>query len=238
MFWKQNLQKVHNTQQIIWKMRAYIPPPGLSDILWDLRFPMDLVVCTLWSIIVIYALQIQTFICLFLRWIIINATDGSSYRVEEGPSRALIHDIRLLSARHKSESYGSDNNRVAECAEPVTSSPDIAGVCTATAYASTSNEYAQAGFGNNLAPPAMLQFAKTRKLSVERTDPRKYTTTSLHFLCGFRRIFTGQRGIKLKLFCWCCLYLPMLKSCCYNTTDFFLLTQPSTFAEAPILSLS
>nr|ABD85300.1 embryonic flower 2 [Yucca filamentosa] len=99
-------------------------------------------------------------------------SDGSSYRVEEGPSKALIHEIQLLSARHKSESYGSDNNCVAECAEPVTSSPDIAGVCTATAHASTSNEYAQAGSANNLVPPTMLQFAKTRKLSVERADPR------------------------------------------------------------------
>ncbi|PON83353.1 Polycomb protein, VEFS-Box [Trema orientale] len=30
----------------------------------------------------------------------------------------------------------------------------------------------QSTSGNNLAPPAMLQFAKTRKLSVERSDPR------------------------------------------------------------------
>lgn len=31
----------------------------------------------------------------------------------------------------------------------------------------------QSTSGNNLAPPALLQFAKTRKLSVERSDPRK-----------------------------------------------------------------
>jgi len=130
------------------------------------------------------------------------ATDGNSYRVDEGPPKASIHEIQLLSARHKSESYGSDNNHVAECAEPVTSSPDIAGVCTATAHASTSNEYAQAGSGNNLAPPTMLQFAKTRKLSVERADPRKYVTISLHFFCGFKRILLifspGQGGKKQK----------------------------------------
>lgn len=28
--------------------------------------------------------------------------------------------------------------------------------------------------GNNFSPPAMLQFAKTRKLSIERSDLRKY----------------------------------------------------------------
>ncbi|EXB52106.1 hypothetical protein L484_024656 [Morus notabilis] len=33
----------------------------------------------------------------------------------------------------------------------------------------------QSTCGNNLAPPAMLQFAKTRKLSVERSDPRNCT---------------------------------------------------------------
>lgn len=99
-------------------------------------------------------------------------SDGSSYRVEEGPSKALIHETQLLSSRHKSESYGSDNHHAAECAEPVTSSADIAGVSTATAHASTSNEYGQPVAGNNLVPPTMLQFAKTRKLSVERADPR------------------------------------------------------------------
>lgn len=108
-------------------------------------------------------------------------TDGSSYRVEEGPSKALLHEKQMLSSRHKSESYGSDNHRAAECAEPVSSSADITGVSTATAYASTSNECGQPVAGNNLAPPAMLQFAKTRKLSVERADPRKYTNMSLVF---------------------------------------------------------
>ena len=203
---------------------------------------MDLVVCTFCSIIVKYALQIQTCMHLFLRWIIIYATDGSSYRVEEGPSKALIHDIQLLSARHKSESYGSDNNCVAECAEPVTSSPDILGVCTATAHASTSNEYAQAGSGNNLVPPTMLQFAKTRKLSVERADPRKYTTISLLFSLDLSEILLisipSQKEKKTWSFLVDAVFTCNAEDVVINTTDFFLLTQPSTFAEASILSLS
>ena len=37
----------------------------------------------------------------------------------------------------------------------------------------------------NHAPPAMLQFAKTRKLSAERSDPRKYMLYLL-FRCILR----------------------------------------------------
>ncbi|XP_020277074.1 polycomb group protein EMBRYONIC FLOWER 2 isoform X2 [Asparagus officinalis] len=99
-------------------------------------------------------------------------SDGSTYRVEAKAAKALFHETQLYSSRHKSESYGSDNHRVADSTEPVMSSPDIAGACTATTHASTSNEYAQLVSGNNLTPPTMLQFAKTRKLSVERADPR------------------------------------------------------------------
>ncbi|KAF6158809.1 hypothetical protein GIB67_012452 [Kingdonia uniflora] len=54
---------------------------------------------------------------------------------------------------------------VSECIEHVISSPTIT---------SQSSECNQSVFGSNLSPPAMLQFAKTRKLSAERTDPRKY----------------------------------------------------------------
>lgn len=99
-------------------------------------------------------------------------SDGSSYRVEEGPSKALIHETQLLSSRHNSESYGSDNHQAIECVEPMTSSADIAGISAATDHASTSNEYGQTVYGSDLVPPMMLQFAKTRKLSVERADPR------------------------------------------------------------------
>ncbi|XP_047320113.1 polycomb group protein EMBRYONIC FLOWER 2-like isoform X2 [Impatiens glandulifera] len=53
-------------------------------------------------------------------------------------------------------------------------SPDITGMSTATAH---SHSYAdpeciQSIAGSNLGPPVMLQFAKTRKLSIERSDPR------------------------------------------------------------------
>uniref|UniRef100_A0A5B6ZJZ6 Putative embryonic flower 2 n=1 Tax=Davidia involucrata TaxID=16924 RepID=A0A5B6ZJZ6_DAVIN len=61
---------------------------------------------------------------------------------------------------------------VAECVERDTSSPNVTGVSTATAQSYVDPECVQSVPGNNLAPPAMLQFAKTRKLSIERSDPK------------------------------------------------------------------
>ncbi|XP_059632116.1 polycomb group protein EMBRYONIC FLOWER 2-like isoform X2 [Cornus florida] len=52
------------------------------------------------------------------------------------------------------------------------SSPNVTGVSTATAQSFVDPECVQSVPGSNLAPPAMLQFAKTRKLSIERSDPR------------------------------------------------------------------
>ncbi|GMP23858.1 hypothetical protein CsSME_00001312 [Camellia sinensis var. sinensis] len=47
--------------------------------------------------------------------------------------------------------------------------------------------------GSNLAPPAMLQFAKTRKLSVERSDPRN------RFLLQKRQFFHSHRAQPMEL---------------------------------------
>ncbi|KAJ0043264.1 hypothetical protein Pint_17159 [Pistacia integerrima] len=57
----------------------------------------------------------------------------------------------------------------------VTPSFNVAGVSGAAAQSYADPEFLQSVSGNNLAPPAMLQFAKTRKLSIERTDPRNRT---------------------------------------------------------------
>ncbi|KAK2652353.1 hypothetical protein Ddye_012209 [Dipteronia dyeriana] len=63
---------------------------------------------------------------------------------------------------------------IAECVQPVPSSFNVGGVSSAAAQSCTDPECLQSVAGNNLAPPAMLQFVKTRKLSIERSDPRKY----------------------------------------------------------------
>lgn len=55
-----------------------------------------------------------------------------------------------------------------------TSSPNATGVSSATGHSYPDADCMQSLPGSSVAPPAMLQFAKTRKLSVERSDPRKY----------------------------------------------------------------
>ncbi|XP_065871884.1 polycomb group protein EMBRYONIC FLOWER 2 isoform X2 [Euphorbia lathyris] len=63
----------------------------------------------------------------------------------------------------------------AACAEHVPSCFDVVGVSGSAAQASNDPECVQSASGNNFAPPAMLQFAKTRKLSIERSDLRNRT---------------------------------------------------------------
>lgn len=67
--------------------------------------------------------------------------------------------------------------------------------------------------GTNIAPPALLQFAKTRKLSVERSNPRKY----YYYYFFLLNIYL-------------LLYL--------NFNPLFFFFQPSSVAETEILSLS
>ncbi|KAJ4706526.1 Polycomb group EMBRYONIC FLOWER 2-like protein [Melia azedarach] len=64
---------------------------------------------------------------------------------------------------------------VGEFAQNVPSTFNVEGVANAGAQSYTDPECVQSVSGNNLAAPAMLQFAKTRKLSVERSDPRNRT---------------------------------------------------------------
>ncbi|KAK1556449.1 hypothetical protein Q3G72_005174 [Acer saccharum] len=75
---------------------------------------------------------------------------------------------------------------VVECAQPVPSSFNVAGVSSAAAQSCTDPECLQSVSGNNLAPPAMLQFAKTRKLSIERSDPRNRTLQKRQFFHSHR----------------------------------------------------
>ncbi|XP_020112648.1 polycomb group protein EMBRYONIC FLOWER 2 isoform X2 [Ananas comosus] len=96
-------------------------------------------------------------------------TDGRTHK-EEGklPRKSSVGESHFLSVRQKSESFGSENNHAVECMEPASSSPDSAGI----AQGSMTNDGAQQLAGGNLIPPTVLQFAKTRKLSIERADPR------------------------------------------------------------------
>ncbi|TYH24290.1 hypothetical protein ES288_A03G080300v1 [Gossypium darwinii] len=62
-----------------------------------------------------------------------------------------------------------------EYAQHVPSSFNVPAVSGAAGQFYSDSERVQSVSGNNLAPPALLQFAKTRKISMERSDPRNRT---------------------------------------------------------------
>ncbi|KAI3772799.1 hypothetical protein L6452_03993 [Arctium lappa] len=66
-----------------------------------------------------------------------------------------------------------DLQSVSECVALDIYSPNATGLSSTNDISFTGPESAQSVPASNLAPPALLQFAKTRKLSVERSDPRK-----------------------------------------------------------------
>ncbi|KAK9120944.1 hypothetical protein Syun_018561 [Stephania yunnanensis] len=101
-------------------------------------------------------------------------TDACSSKEKEKAPKTFLSENILENARREGESNGFDSSSVAEFLERVASSTNMTGVSTATAQSSAGPECVQNVSGNNLAPPSMLQFAKTRKLSIERSDPRKY----------------------------------------------------------------
>ncbi|KAH9648000.1 polycomb group protein EMBRYONIC FLOWER 2 [Citrus sinensis] len=80
----------------------------------------------------------------------------------------------LLDKADGANDYRNSIIAVAESAQHVPSSFNVAGASNADAQLYTDPEY-QLLSGNNLAAPAMLQFAKTRKLSIERSDSRNRT---------------------------------------------------------------
>ncbi|KAJ0764612.1 putative transcription factor C2H2 family [Helianthus annuus] len=81
-----------------------------------------------------------------------------------------VHPLVLDSTMSTALSELIDNtDGVAECMELDACSPDASATCPSNAEPEPIQSLPES---SNLAPPAMLQFAKTRKLSVERSDPR------------------------------------------------------------------
>ncbi|KAL5973234.1 hypothetical protein ACLOJK_037261 [Asimina triloba] len=99
--------------------------------------------------------------------------DGGSNKDEDDRSlKSFLRENHLQAGRHKSECSGLENPFVSRFIESVASSSNNVGVSSGTVHASAGNECGQLASGNNLAPPAMLHFARTRKLSADRGDPR------------------------------------------------------------------
>ncbi|XP_010275448.1 PREDICTED: polycomb group protein EMBRYONIC FLOWER 2 isoform X2 [Nelumbo nucifera] len=105
----------------------------------------------------------------------------------------ILSENGFQNESHKAESNGFGDPCTAEYAERVASSPNVTGVSTATAQSSAGLECLQPISGSNLAPPAMLQFAKMRKLSAERSDPRNRT------LLQKRQFFHSHRAQPMAL---------------------------------------
>lgn len=104
---------------------------------------------------------------------------------------------------------GNDSHAVPAgtlCVERVLSSHNVPGVSTATVQSNADPECVQSVPASNLAPPALLQFAKTRKLSIERSDPRKYVSYCVIFFyrsafCYERILTSPQKDIKIACTC-------------------------------------
>ncbi|KAK8530820.1 hypothetical protein V6N12_013320 [Hibiscus sabdariffa] len=63
---------------------------------------------------------------------------------------------------------------------------NAAGVSGTAGQSFSDSEHVQSVSGNNLAPPALLQFAKTRKISMERSDSRNSTLMKRQFFHSHR----------------------------------------------------
>ncbi|XP_007038263.2 PREDICTED: polycomb group protein EMBRYONIC FLOWER 2 isoform X1 [Theobroma cacao] len=84
-------------------------------------------------------------------------------------------DCELLDKVHGGNILQNARIGEVECVQHVPSSFNVAGVSGAAGQSYSDSERVQSVSGNNLGPPALLQFAKTRKLSMERSDPRNRT---------------------------------------------------------------
>uniref|UniRef100_A0A3Q7GB06 Uncharacterized protein n=1 Tax=Solanum lycopersicum TaxID=4081 RepID=A0A3Q7GB06_SOLLC len=84
-----------------------------------------------------------------------------------------VHPLVLDSDFPSMNDLNGRTNGVADAVECDPSSSNGASV-PSSGNLYTDPDSVQSASGSTLAPPALLQFAKSRKLSVERSDPRKY----------------------------------------------------------------
>ncbi|KAK8576417.1 hypothetical protein V6N13_032339 [Hibiscus sabdariffa] len=78
----------------------------------------------------------------------------------------------LLDKAHGGTNLQNARIGAVEYVQHLPSSFNVAGVSGGAGQSFSDSERVQSVSGNNLAPPALLQFAKTRKISMERSDPR------------------------------------------------------------------
>ncbi|XP_038709030.1 polycomb group protein EMBRYONIC FLOWER 2 isoform X2 [Tripterygium wilfordii] len=81
----------------------------------------------------------------------------------------------LVDKSNGGNGFPNDSTCTVDCAEHVPSSLHVARVCGAAVQSYPNHECGQSISGQGLGSTGMLQFAKTRKLSIERSDSRNRT---------------------------------------------------------------
>ncbi|XP_042497430.1 polycomb group protein EMF2B-like isoform X2 [Macadamia integrifolia] len=103
---------------------------------------------------------------------------------------AVFSEKNLRNENHKAESNATESLCATDSTERVASSPNVIGLSTATVQSSVGPECVQPISGSNHAP---IAFAKTRKLSAERSDPKNRT------LLQKRQFFHSHRAQPMAL---------------------------------------
>ena len=86
-------------------------------------------------------------------------------------SKSFPSEKRLQNGRDVTKNHGFDTE---ECIERVASSFNVPGVSIAMAQSSVDPECVKSVAGSDAAVPALQHIVKSRKLTMERSDPRKY----------------------------------------------------------------
>lgn len=92
----------------------------------------------------------------------------------ENASNSSSSEKDLHNLRHGAENYGTEYPSATELMERVASSFNIQDVSIAKAQPSVDSECVKSQSGNDPLLPAGIRIAKARKLTVDRSDPRKY----------------------------------------------------------------
>lgn len=94
--------------------------------------------------------------------------------IGENASKSSSSEKDLHNSRHRGENYGPECPSYTELLERVASSFTVPGVSIAEAQSSVDPECVKLQSGTDPSLPAVLHIAKARKLTVERSDPKKY----------------------------------------------------------------
>jgi hypothetical protein len=101
-----------------------------------------------------------------------DAVEGVNNEESKKLETLASREIALSSERHQMESLVVDHARIADSLVTGIQGPALSGLSLSTTVPSTINECDPQTFTTNLAPPSMLRFEKTRRLSAERTESR------------------------------------------------------------------